>query len=102
MTNVADALSDFRRFGVVVPQLLLVRALAGRVGQSRAGWPRPPQRKQSPCDCRRAYSSTKTLFRVAPSEMSIGPAWVPVIAALVFVGVAAVVGFVVVVVVVVE
>src|SRR5438128_1302875 len=96
VVNVTDAFSGFRWFGFVVPQKLLVRALAGRVGQSRAGWPRPPQRKQSPCACRRAYSSMETLFRVAPTEMSIGPAWVPVTTALVLVGVAAVVGFVVV------
>ena len=82
-----DAFSGFRRFG--------------RVGQSRAGWPKPSQRKQSPYDWRRAYSSTETLFRVAPSERSMGPAWVPVTAALAFVGVAAVVAFAVAVVVVV-
>src|SRR5436190_21245308 len=98
MMNATDTLSGFRRFGFVVPQELLVRMLAGRVGQSRAGWPRPPQQKQSSCACRRAYSSMETLFRVAPSDISIGPAWVPVTAVLVFVGVAAVVSFVVVVV----
>ena len=35
----------------------------------------------------------ETLFRVAPSEMFIGPAWVPVTAVLVLVEVAAVMGF---------
>ena len=101
MMNATDTLSGFRRFGFVVPQELLVRMLAGRVGQSRAGWPRPPQQKQSSCACRRAYSSMETLFRVAPSERSMGPAWVPVTAVLAFVEVAAVGAFAVAVVVVV-